>query len=892
MADNFEIKFKLDDGGLSKEIQKLNKNLQSITNTTSELTKEEKKLVKTHQTLNNEVKKSVKPTKKANEALKLHRKEHRLLKAELKKANVTFKQIGITQKTVSASFQGSTVALRRMKKAMSLMRKEAEVTNKGMFAITNTGRLLDNSFATIRSKLLLVSFAFGLVSNAIVRQVRMFAEQEDSVIKMARVFGVDGAQALDEFSSSLQDISIFGDEAINAVIATMGSFGANEQQAKDLTKATLNLASGMGLDLNSAGLLISKSFGSTTNALARYGIEVDSNLKGQERMIAITEGVEEKFGELAEVMAMTTSGQLSQASNAFGDLQERLGQALAPTVLLVAKTLKFFSNLIPLGLLKSAVSAILGLATGYGTYRLILNATTKGQILNTVAMGLARTATFLFTVATHGLTVAMQGLNTVTKANPYALLASVLIGAGTAIASLITSTSGLTTKEKELQERLDSLAKARGLDIGLDGDKLKAILENTDAIQKEIDILEAKRDLDNFALKQKLMEIDLGRELDPLEKERLKTLFDLTVEIEKQQKIKADELQLQKEQAEAEKKAKQSIEDNIKNLKAQVETLEAKIMLDGTALKIRLAEIQAARTLTAEEQELLKTIGTLQVIYDNKNNSQNNNIETTEKEKTIQEVLAETYAQTKEAQLALLDAQIAQGDALFESGEITDEQIAALDLLIERYNKLETSQEDSAAAAEKDRKARMKQIDTIGMISDSFAGLGKAIGMSEKEVMYFQAISAVANAYSAASDVMADKTINPTALRVAAAASMYVKAYANVRGIHEQIQKAGGTGGGSSGGVYGKFEHGGYVGGNRHSQGGTIIEAERGEFVMSRNAVESIGLETLNQMNQSGGGGNINVNVSGNVLTQDFVEGELAESIKEAVRRGSDFGIG
>ena len=44
MADNFEIKFKLDDGGLSKEIQKLNKNLQSITNTTSELTKEEKQV--------------------------------------------------------------------------------------------------------------------------------------------------------------------------------------------------------------------------------------------------------------------------------------------------------------------------------------------------------------------------------------------------------------------------------------------------------------------------------------------------------------------------------------------------------------------------------------------------------------------------------------------------------------------------------------------------------------------------------------------------------------------------------------------------------------------------------------------------------------------------------
>ena len=60
---------------------------------------------------------------------------------------------------------------------------------------------------------------------------------------------------------------------------------------------------------------------------------------------------------------------------------------------------------------------------------------------------------------------------------------------------------------------------------------------------------------------------------------------------------------------------------------------------------------------------------------------------------------------------------------------------------------------------------------------------------------------------------------------------------------------------------------------------------------MSRTAVESIGLETLNQMNQQGGAGNINISVTGNVLTQDFVEGELAESIKEAVRRGSDFGL-
>ena len=87
------------------------------------------------------------------------------------------------------------------------------------------------------------------------------------------------------------------------------------------------------------------------------------------------------------------------------------------------------------------------------------------------------------------------------------------------------------------------------------------------------------------------------------------------------------------------------------------------------------------------------------------------------------------------------------------------------------------------------------------------------------------------------------------------------------------------------------FEQGGLIGGRRHSQGGTMIEAERGEFIMSRNAVQTIGVDTLNRINEGAGGASVTVNVSGNVMSQDFVEGELAEQIKEAVRRGTDFGI-
>jgi hypothetical protein len=50
-----------------------------------------------------------------------------------------------------------------------------------------------------------------------------------------------------------------------------------------------------------------------------------------------------------------------------------------------------------------------------------------------------------------------------------------------------------------------------------------------------------------------------------------------------------------------------------------------------------------------------------------------------------------------------------------------------------------------------------------------------------------------------------------------------------------------------------KAEKGGMIGGNRHSQGGTIIEAEQGEFIMSRQGVQSVGVDNLYAMNRGGG---------------------------------------
>ena len=86
-----------------------------------------------------------------------------------------------------------------------------------------------------------------------------------------------------------------------------------------------------------------------------------------------------------------------------------------------------------------------------------------------------------------------------------------------------------------------------------------------------------------------------------------------------------------------------------------------------------------------------------------------------------------------------------------------------------------------------------------------------------------------------------------------------------------------------------EFEQGGLVGGRRHAQGGTMIEAERGEFVMSRDAVDSIGVNNLQAMNSGRGGASIVINNP--IISSEFVESELPELISEAVRKGADFGM-
>ena len=175
-------------------------------------------------------------------------------------------------------------------------------------------------------------------------------------------------------------------------------------------------------------------------------------------------------------------------------------------------------------------------------------------------------------------------------------------------------------------------------------------------------------------------------------------------------------------------------------------------------------------------------------------------------------------------------------------------------------------------AANDKEKAGNKMLDVASKVNEAF----NTNAESMKNIQFALAMIDAYKQYTATKLLLTEGDVPPVVSHLVALAEAAVSvSYANkIR--NQEIPK----------GAYG-----GLIGGNRHSQGGTIIEAEQGEFLMSRDAVDSIGIGSLQAMNRGGGGAGVTINISGNVMSEDFVETELADKIQEAVRKGVNFGM-
>jgi hypothetical protein len=171
--------------------------------------------------------------------------------------------------------------------------------------------------------------------------IELAGEQELAEKKLEASLG-RVSQALLKQASALQQVSMFGDEAIIEAQALIAAFVDDEEAIKKATQATLDLAAAKGMDLTAAADLVSKTLGSSTNAMSRYGIEVTGAVGSTERLNTLTGNIADKFGGQAKAQTETMAGAIKQLDMAMGDLGENIGEVFIKPVTTAATVLKEF----------------------------------------------------------------------------------------------------------------------------------------------------------------------------------------------------------------------------------------------------------------------------------------------------------------------------------------------------------------------------------------------------------------------------------------------------------------------------------------------------------------------------------------------------------------------
>lgn len=257
--------------------------------------------------------------------------------------------------------------------------------------------------------------AFAALTAEVGLSVKAFAASQEATNRLTRSLqtqGIYSAELVEQYreqASALQALTGEDDDAIVKGQAVLQSFTGRVRISKELTQATLDLAAAQGLSLESAFQLVGKSIGSSTNALSRYGIELDANATKEEKMAALIDAVNGKFEGQAAAAAQGL-GSLKLLTNTFGDLQEEIGERFAPAIEAGAKALTamlravadnkpvvdFIASVITAGVVVGGLGTVVGLA-GIGFLKL------------KAALQAAQVATSAMALATKGL-VAATGL--------------------------------------------------------------------------------------------------------------------------------------------------------------------------------------------------------------------------------------------------------------------------------------------------------------------------------------------------------------------------------------------------------------------------------------------------------------------------------------------------
>lgn len=395
------------------------------------------------------------------------------------------------------------------------------------------------------------------------------------------------------------------------------------------------------------------------------------------------------------------------------------------------------------------------------------------------------------------------------------------------------------TKEQVAELRL--LAKDETIDIG----------KRSAAIQKAIQLTQQLNQKELEAAKGRIMQ---ALQVTELSEQRLQELLDKGEEL-----LTVDNLGLGESTQEDLNKAFEALA-KYNELRATSFDEERALVMELNKLKKkdRAEDLKDEKALAAEKKKLKEQ--ELQVVQN------------------IEDLTIEAMLEGVEKEIALIELETQRKiEALIGSAEQITEQKALL-LEIEEMRMAEVRDKYATAAAEKDKKAKEEQEKRDKEASDKAADLAEKTAQAKfnSEQAY---LSAQSDFLQMAIDLLgqdeAARKKHATAIKVFTVGKILVDGIREVQAIWAGAGQLGPILGPivgalqtgiavartgiaikkansqkfSLGGFIKKLALGGFLQGPSHSQGGIPIEAEGGEFIFSKKAVQAIGVKRLMRVN-------------------------------------------
>lgn len=228
----------------------------------------------------------------------------------------------------------NTISIKNLTDALNGLAKPAKQTQEGLKKTEDSILSLANKGFGKLAAVAAASIASVAALFAGKEIIQAAIEQENSInglnltLQSLGIYSKETSDELQAFADQLQKTTKFSDDQVISSINLIGALTTLDKDGlKQATQASLDLASTLKLDVDSASKLIAKGIAGNTEQFKRYGIEVKKGASESENLTNILEALSRQQGR-SQADLNTFSGALAFVSNGFGELLASIGDVI------------------------------------------------------------------------------------------------------------------------------------------------------------------------------------------------------------------------------------------------------------------------------------------------------------------------------------------------------------------------------------------------------------------------------------------------------------------------------------------------------------------------------------------------------------------------------------